>query len=352
MVSIIVPARDEEENLPKLLASLTALSYPSFEILVVDDESQDGSREIVRSTPRGNARDLRLVEGLPLPAGWLGKPWACHQGYRKARGSLLLFTDADTQHDPDLLAKTVRGLVEEGGDALTLTGQQLMGSFWERLLQPQFFILLAFRFPRTGTPKPPRRWKDAIANGQYLLFRREAYEALGGHEAVKAEVVEDMRLAQLLVRNGRRLLIRRGTGLQTRMYRSLGGLVEGWSKNITTGALQAFPGILQPVILPLSFVLGFVLWLLPPLVLGWSLATGTGGVSLAFGALTTGFSAAFWGLAAGIMGANPLYGLLYPVASFLTAYIFLLSWVRGSRIQWKGRSYLLPEEVRKGRDGT
>lgn len=338
-VSVIVPARNEEENLPTLLASLTTLDYPAFEILVVDDESRDRTRDVVLSTPNGRARALRLIRGRPLPQGWLGKPWACHQGSREARGDLLLFTDADTRHDPDLLERTVRTLLEEEGDALTLAGRQVMGSFWERLLQPQFFVLLAFRFPRAGTPKPAERWKNAIANGQYLLFRRESYEDLGGHTAVKGEVVEDMRLAQILTREGKRLLVRRGTGLRTRMYRSLGGLVEGWSKNITIGARQAFPGLLRPVILPLSLVLGFLLWLLPPLVLGWALAGGDGGLALSFGAFATGFGVVFWGLAAGVMGANPLYGLLYPLGSILLAYIFLRSWVRGNRVQWKERSY-------------
>lgn len=338
-VSVIVPARNEEENLPTVLASLTGLEYPSFEILVVDDRSRDRTPHLVLSTPPGKAEALRLIPGRPLPPGWLGKPWACHQGFREARGDLLLFTDADTRHDPDLLDRTVRSLLEEDADALTLAGRQVMGSFWERLLQPQFFVLLAFRFPRTGRPKPAKKWKNAIANGQYLLFRRQTYESLGGHRAVKGEVVEDMRLAQLLTHAGKRLLVRRGRGLRTRMYRSLGGLVEGWSKNLTIGALQTFPGSLRPVILPLSFVLGFLLWLLPPLVLGWALATGGAGLALSFGALATGFSVVFWGLAAGVMGANPLYGLLYPLGSILLAYIFLLSWFRGSQVRWKDRSY-------------
>ena len=242
LVSVIVPARNEEENIRSLLTSLSALDYPSFEILVVDDESEDRTGELVASAPAGNAAALRLLRGAPLPEGWFGKPWACFQGAKAAGGELLLFTDADTAHEPDLLRWAVAGLLGEGGDVLTLVGRQVMGSFWERILQPQFFVLLASRFPRAGTPRKPHQWRHAIANGQYLLFRRETYEAMGGHAAVRGEVVEDMRIAQLLVRDGRHLLVRDGRGLQTRMYRSLGGLVEGWSKNIATGALQATPG--------------------------------------------------------------------------------------------------------------
>jgi hypothetical protein len=242
----------------------------------------------------------------------------------------------------------VRALQDEDADAFTLIGRQLMESFWERLLQPQFFMLLAFRFPRTGTPKKPHQWRHAIANGQYLLFRREVYDALGGHEAVAGEVVEGMRLAQLLVQGGWKLVIRGGEGLETRMYRSLAHLVEGWSKNVTTGALQTTPKLLLPVILPFSLVVGATLWLVPVTVLAWSLVTGTGGTPLLWSGLVTGFSVLFWAFASLIMRGNPAYGFLYPVGSILSAYIFLRSWARGSRIEWKGRKYQMTSAARRG----
>jgi chlorobactene glucosyltransferase len=347
-VSIIVPARNEEGNIGALLKSLSETQYPDFEIIIVDDESQDGTGEEVRQSAKGEARALRLIHGQPPPSGWFGKPWACHQGAVEATGDILLFTDADTVHHPELLSQTVQGLLSEEADVLTVLGRQIMGSFWERLLQPQFFALLSFRFPRAGSPKKPERWRDAIANGQYLLFHREVYDALGGHGAVKGEVVEDMRLAQLLVQGGQRLVVMEGPGLRTRMYDSLGGLVEGWSKNVTTGALQAVPKWLLHLILPLSFLVGFTLWLFPTLVLSWALVTHTGGLPLAFGAIITGFGVLFWSFFTGFMGANPLYGFLFPLGSLASAYIFLLSWVRGSRIRWKGREYEMSPDARKG----
>jgi chlorobactene glucosyltransferase len=348
LVSVIVPARNEEENLPVLLASLTSLEYPNYEILVVDDQSEDRTAELVEQAPPGNARALRLVRGDTPPEGWFGKPWACFQGAREARGTLLLFTDADTWHHPGLLKRAVLGLETEAADLLTLIGRQVMGSFWERLLQPQFFMLLAARFPRAGTPRKPGQWRHAIANGQYLLFRRHVYDAVGGHEAVGGEVVEDMRMAQILVRGGWRLVVREGRGLRTRMYRSLGGLVAGWSKNITTGALQATGGWLQSLILPLSLVAGIWLWLVPPAILTWALLTSSGGLVLQFGVATTGFGILYWGLASAVMGGNPLHGLIYPLGSIVTAYIFILSWARGGKIFWRGRSYRMPEKVRRG----
>jgi chlorobactene glucosyltransferase len=348
LVSIIVPARNEEVNLPPLLESLGAMAYPRFEVLVVDDESTDRTRDLVLAADPGNASGIRLVPGVPLPKGWFGKPWACHQGAREARGSLLLFTDADTVHGPQLLAQAVGCMEGEGADVVTLIGRQVMESFWEQLLQPQFFMLLAARFPRAGTTKKPKHWREAIANGQYLLFRRDAYWGFGGHEAVKGEVVEDMRIAQLLVRGGWKLVVREGVGLKTRMYRSLRGLVEGWSKNFTTGVLQTTPGFLRPVALPLSLGIGTVLWLLPPSVLAWALATGSEGLALHFGAATTAFGIAHWVVASWILRGNPLFGLLYPLGSVVAAYIFALSWIRGSRIHWKGREYHMDERTRRG----
>jgi chlorobactene glucosyltransferase len=351
-LSVIVPARDEEDNITSCVGSLAASEYPDFEILVVDDQSEDRTAERVESLARGNASEIRVVPGRPRPPGWFGKPWACWQGAGEARGELLLFVDADTIHGPDLMARAVAELFESGADTLTLIGRQLMESFWERLLQPQFFMLLAFRFPRTRTPRKPRQWRHAIANGQYLLFHRKTYDELGGHEAVAGEVVEDMRLAQLLVRGGWTLVIRGADSFQTRMYTSLGDLVQGWGKNIATGALQATHRLLQPVILPLSLLGGTVLWLVPPVVLLWSLLTGNGGLALRWSAAATGFGVAFWGLASGVMKGNPLYGFFFPLGSVISAYIFIRSWARGSRIEWKGRSYEMSMEARKGMDAS
>jgi len=346
LVSIVVPARNEEANIEACVSSLAASDYPAFEILVVDDESHDRTAEIVESLSTESPSRVRLIRGHPLPEGWFGKPWACWQGADVARGDLLLFTDADTLHAPDLLGQTVGGLREDGADVYTVIGRQVMDSFWEQLLQPQFFMLLAGRFPRAGTLKKPHQWRHAIANGQYLLFRREVYEALGGHEAVAGEVVEDLRLAQLLVRGGWKLVVRRGEGLQTRMYRSLGGLVEGWSKNVATAGRQTTTAWLLPIILPLSLAVGVTLWLLPPVTLTWALATGNQGTPLLWGALTTGLGVLIWSRASALMKGNPLYGLLYPLGSVLAGYIFLRSWGRGTRIQWKGRSYEMSQQVR------
>jgi chlorobactene glucosyltransferase len=266
-VSVIVPARNEAVNIVNCVSSLTRSTYPDFEIIVVDDRSDDATGELARSVPAGNARAIQVIDGAELPADWLGKPWACHQGARVATGDLLLFTDADTTHGPPLLARAVTALQEEEADLLTVVGRQLMESFWERLIQPHIFFLMLLRFPDFERAARGGNWRDAIANGQFMLFPRSAYEALGGHEVVKDEVAEDLAMAQTVKRTGRRLRIRSAEDdLSTRMYRSLAHLVEGWSKNIVTGGLQSFPPWVRPVIPTLSFVSGIVLWIVPPLV--------------------------------------------------------------------------------------
>jgi len=348
LVSVIIPARNEERNIGACLSSMVASDYPSFEIIVVDDQSDDRTPDLVRASEVGNAREIRLIEGEPLPEGWFGKPWACSQGAAQAAGDLLLFIDADTVLSSDLLRQTVLELCDSEGDVLTIIGQQIMGTFWERLIQPQFFFLLAMRFPGLGEAKKPHQWRDAIANGQYLLFKKEVYDAFGGHGSVAEEVVEDLRLAQLLVHGGWNLVLRRGDGLKTRMYQSLRELIEGWSKNVATATLQTTPGWLLPVILPISLLVGWGLWLFPAVLLIWALATGSTGILLQWSAIATGIGVVVWGRTTRIMGENPVYGLLFPLGSILGGYIFILSWMKGSRIRWKGRNYRVSRAVRMG----
>lgn len=355
-VSVVVPARNEEHNIERCVASLVASDYPDFEIVVVDDRSEDGTASAARGVPVGRARRVHVVEGDPLPDGWLGKPWACFQGARAASGEVLLFTDADTVHAPDLLARAVHGLREEGADLLTLVGRQLMETFWERLLQPHVFLAMLFRFPDFERVAGNDRWRDAIANGQYIMMPTPSYRRLGGHEAVKDQVVEDLALAQHVKRAGMRLRVRAAEdGLSTRMYRSLGELIEGWSKNLIIGGQLTFPRWMRPWVPPVALTMSIVMWLVPPAVLvGLAVvrlmgAEPTwGGVALAPPAL--GAWASFAVAVSTIqfayftrrMGASPWYGLLYPLAAAVTTYIFLRSWVRGRNVRWKGRDYRVP----------
>lgn len=367
-VSVIIPARNEALNIEACVRSITESTYPDFEVIVVDDRSEDDTATIARDIPPGNATKLTVLDGRALPDGWLGKPWACQQGAEVATGDVVLFTDADTTHEPDLLARAVRGAAEDGADLFTVVGRQLMESFWERLVQPQIFMTMLFRFPNFERTARNDRWRDAIANGQFMLFRRGAYEAIGGHECVRDEVVEDLALAQHVKRAGLQLRVRSAErALATRMYRSLGDLLEGWTKNIVLGGQQSLPRALRFVAAPGAFFGGIVIWLLAPGVLVlWAMggAVSFGGVDLAAegttlttgaAALSTGSAAVrwaatvyllntiTWGYFAVRMGVPARYAPLHPLGASVVAWIFLRAWRRGRRVEWKGRWYTLPD---------
>lgn len=347
-VSVIIPARNECANIEKVLSSLAASDYPDFEIIVVDDGSDDGTGELARAVPAGNADFIRVVEGEPLPAGWLGKPWACHQGALAASGELLLFTDADTWHGPQLLRRSAVALRQDDAHMLSIAGRQLMESFWERLVQPQIFTGMLFRFRSQREPRRPDQWRSAIANGQYIFTTRRVYEEEGGHAAVKGEVVEDLRMAQRWVRRGRRVSLRMAEdSFATRMYRNLQELVDGWSKNVVLGGMATLPeGWLRRVTPVAAVVISALLWIVPPLVL----LVGTVGLAPAgltdWAGTVVVISVLSWMLITWRMGAPPLYGLLYPLGAGVATWIFARAWLRGGSVEWKGRAYdVAPEAV-------
>ena len=344
LVSVIVPARNEQRSVRSCVESICASDYPDFEVIVVDDRSDDATLEIVRAIPPNHATRIVVVEGRDLPDAWMGKPWACAQGARKAEGNMLLFTDADTVHAPELLGRALAAMAEDEGDALTLFGRQIMETFWERLVQTHMMAAIVFRFPNPGKPLPPTRWRSAIANGQFILFDRGVYEEIGGHEAVKGEIVEDQRLAQILCRSGKRLAVREGEDVfATRMYRSLNESIEGWSKNLWLAARQAVPSWAGPIFLPVAILVGVAIWIVPPVVLLLSLVLppGEGGLGTwhIWSASVTGFSVLLWSVASWRLRAPVWTGLFYPLAAGVVNYIFLRSWIRGGHIEWKGREY-------------
>ena len=223
-VSVIVPARNEEANLARCLQSLVGQPGVSYEVIVVDDHSTDQTRKIAANFPVG------VIEADPLPDGWSGKCNACWTGARAAKGKWLLFTDADTRHSSSSIVTGLRGAEEHGAALLSYSPQQEVHSFAERALMPLIFAELAVTYrPReVSDPNSPA----AAANGQYLLIRRDAYEAVGGHAAVANAILEDVELARNVKRAGYRLQFRLSDVVSTRMYRSFAQMWEGWTKNL------------------------------------------------------------------------------------------------------------------------
>lgn len=337
LVSVVIPARNESSTIATVVGSVLSTSYHPIELLVVDDRSSDDTAAIVESfsDPR-----LRLVRGEKLPAGWYGKPWACFQGYRAAKGDILLFTDADTRHGPELLARAVGALVTERADLVTVAPLQRCITFWERVVMPQIWLLLALRYHPDAVNRA-RRERDVIANGQFILTTREAYEAAGTHEAVRHEVAEDLALAQTYLRHGRKLHFAFAERLmETRMYQGLSHLIEGWSKNIYLGGRRSFPHEpLLRALVPVMLIVAMLSWLLPPAML-LAAAVDPHLTDLAPAALATAFSAAFWMLICHGMQIPARYGVAYPIGAAMALYIILRSTWRGSRrVEWRGRVY-------------
>lgn len=340
LVSLVIPARNEAHNIARCVRSALAAEYPRLEIVVVDDHSTDATGAIVDVLAQHDER-LRVTTPPPLPEGWFGKQWACWTGAAIAHGEIIGFLDADTWQAPDLVPRVVNAMRARGSDFLTVSGTQEMGSLWERLLQPQIFTILLARFGGTEVVNTSRRATDKIANGQCLFITRDAYDALGGHAAVRDKVAEDLALAQLFFRNHYHTTMVLGLEqLSTRMYTSLRELVAGWGKNIYAGGLDAMPlGAFGRAIFPALLLLPSLSGLLPPLLLLLSLGGVLGHGWLVWSAVVTALNLAWWAAVYLGLGLSPLYALLYPAGSAVLLYISLGAIARGRRVQWKGREY-------------
>ena len=341
LVSVIVPARDERRNIDSCVRSILAGRYTNVEVVVVDDRSSDGTADVVRAIAQEDHR-LTLIENPPLPDGWFGKPWACTTGARVARGDILCFTDADARHGTDLVARTVNAMGERDLDMLSVAGRQELGSFWERIVQPHVFWMLATRYGGTETVNRSRRPADKIANGQCIFVRRGAYEAIGGHGAVHNQVAEDVALAQRLFAAGKRTeLILGANELTTRMYTSLREIVAGWRKNVFAGGREAMPwGRFGQMIFPALLLLPATLTLLPLVALVATAALGAPPWLLLATVIALAAQVATWAAVYRWMGAPVSYALLFPLGSVVFAVIAIQAIARGSRVEWKGRGYI------------
>jgi chlorobactene glucosyltransferase len=334
-LSIVVPARNEERQIERCVRSLLATRHPDFEVIVVDDQSSDATRAILDRIGADDAR-LRILAGEPLPEGWIGKSWALSQGARVTRGAWLLFTDADTVHRPLAASSAQRYAIDRGYDVLSLLTDQETAGLAERLLLPTILFVILLGIGPLDAINDPRKRDTAIFNGQYILTSREAYAAVGGHAAVRAEIAEDLELARRFKHDGRFRTCLAGSNalVRTRMYRSFGELWRGFVKNFGIAArgqtLKAAAGatlIAGVAVSPL--VLAALLltraWV-PAAVLGFSLAAV---LSVAEYAMRT-------------MRFRPGSGLAVPLGLALTLAIFATSVVvalSGRRVEWRGRRY-------------
>jgi glycosyltransferase involved in cell wall biosynthesis len=228
-VSIMVPAKDEEHGIEACLESLLEQDYPNYEVLVVDDRSTDRTAEIVRRLAARDQR-LRLIQVQTLPPGWTGKTHALHLCQQSARGEWYLFVDADTRLDPSCVSVVLRDAIDHDVTLESVLPALHAKSFWERTIQPFAGICLMVLFPLSKVNRP-KHTEMGFANGQFILIRKDGYEAIGGHEAVRDKFVEDIHLGRLVRKSGRNLRVVMTPELvSVRMYSSLGEIVRGWSR--------------------------------------------------------------------------------------------------------------------------
>ena len=344
--TVCIPARDEERSIEACVRSLLAQDYPRdrYEVVVLDDRSSDATPAILARLSAENPR-LRVFQGSPVPDGWQGKCWALHQAVRHASpdAAYLLFTDADTVHDPRMLSSVVTFAKEQQVDVLSLGPCQELGTESERVLMP---MILALSVTANGTlaeVNDPARPDRAKAVGQFILFRAEAYRRIGGHAAVRDEIVEDFALARVAKAQGCRLVLGDGRHLvRTRMYRSAREIWDGFTKN-TFDEIQRHPGGV------FSALLGLPALSIGPYAIALVAARRFGRRGRLRDAFLLGQSFAqvlgvlLMGRAASdVWGLPGRYALAQPIASlFLWAIMVNSTWrnVSGRGVVWKGRTY-------------
>ena len=230
-ISVLVPARNEEDTIGPCVSSLLAQDYPDFQVIVLNDNSTDRTAAILSKLGQCDNR-LMIINGQPLPPDWLGKHWACHQLYQAADGELLMFTDADTVHAPDTLRCASAALLEERADMLSILPRHNLGSLAEQLIMPVFALGAFANIPLSARLRPGNT-KVVSSSGKLMLFQRRSYESMGGFQSIRQSVLDDLQLAERISLLGMRYRVFDGTDNVTcRMYHNWTEVHLGLSKNI------------------------------------------------------------------------------------------------------------------------
>lgn len=359
-VSILIPARNEESNLPKLLNSLGKQNWPRLDIHILDDQSEDSTREIAeefRDDIKSRMRDNPLSDihvtvhsSLERPEGWLGKNWACHQLAGHARGNIFIFLDADTWLAPDAISLIMDGVHGFELDFATVWPHQVMESLLEKTVVSSVYATVAAYLPTRYSYRAPvwipfrnlrQKVKPMFASacGQCMIFNKDTYREIGGHKSVKDQVVEDVMLAKMVVRNGSAMRMFHGTDrLWCRMYRNPSEIFNGFRKNFFAGFNYSMPSFF------LAWLLHFIVYVLPAFVLIAALAgipegntqpviTALSAVVVLTALIQRLWVAKFlkWPLSAGFLY---LLGILW---FHMLAFVVIYDLLSKSGATWKGR---------------
>ncbi|MDP2317562.1 MAG: glycosyltransferase [Pseudomonadota bacterium] len=327
---VVVPARNEAAVIGACVAALRASDHPDFVVRVFDDGSTDGTAALAEAA----GAEVMRGDDSPLPEGWKGKPWALVRATRGVAAEWILFVDADVRVHPAALSRAHSRALADEVDFLSGFGRLEMGSFWEKVIQPSVGGLIIAGNDLDGVNDPAKTDK-VIANGQFILVRRSAYEAVGGHGAVKDDILDDVGLAKAFVAGGHsiRLLFMREL-FACRMYTNLRELWFGWTKNLYAGMGYRRDRVV--------FLCGVVLveFLLPYVILAVGLARGDTEL-VAWGAGLVGLIHLVRAWLDRLFGQDLLYGLLQPLGAAMLVGLLADSSRRSrtGRVLWKGRTY-------------
>ncbi len=333
-VSTIVPARNEERNIARCAQGLVQQDYPLLEMVFVDDDSRDATPQLLASFAQRDPR-VKVVSTGGKPEGWNGKQWACHTGAQAASGDWLCFMDADTYAEPCLISRTVAFAMAKGVDFLTLQPWYEVRGLWERIVLPAGLTPLLLVFP-------PHRVNDpnndmVMANGQFILVRRDAYDAVDGHAGVRDRMMDDFSLAEAVHRAGYRVFVADGADvMRVRLYASL--------KEIWSGAIKAAVEISGGwAISTLAMFVNLLINVLPVALLIWAALAKNMPALTVMGA-TVLFQVLYYGMIRiAAFRAPPWTCLTYPFGSLLVSFILADGMIRlatGREIRWKDRPVL------------
>jgi chlorobactene glucosyltransferase len=333
LVSILIPARNEEKNISKCVYSLLNQDYRNLELIVLDDSSSDATLQILESMTN-EFSNLRIIKGEALPEGWLGKHWACHQLASEAKGEILLFTDADTVHSSPTISHAVSVMIREETDLLTAVVKERTDTLGELITIP-FMIHSVFSIFPLVIAYGKKFRSLAVTSGQFMMFRKQSYLSIGGHEAVKDHGVDDISLGRLIKKARMKWRLYDASDLvECKMYDGFKAAYLGFLKN--------YFSLFDYRIIPAAFVWSWMLTLdFFPLIVallfifGVAIPESAGILSL----ISLSLSFGMWVLASAKFSLRPLVIFLYPLITLISSIIGFHSIIVHlcGATKWKGR---------------
>ncbi|MBT5201383.1 MAG: glycosyltransferase [Thaumarchaeota archaeon] len=342
-VSVILPARNEENFIKKCLDSLTKQNYQNYEVIVIDDSSDDSTGKIISEYAKNNSKVIP-VTAKPKPEGWMGKNWACMEGYRKATGELLLFTDADTTHAEKVISLSVAHLISFNLDALSTIPKMLTFDFWTNVTLPMISTFLHTRFSALNVNNPSKN--TGYFFGSFFIMRKDVYEKIGMHEGVKNEIIEDGALGKKVKESGYKMKMVRGEHLIDAVWaRDKGTLWNALKRLMIPLYLQS-----GKIAIGIFFAVLFLLFIPFP-VLATSIVLPTETISSKILCVSAAIASILIYIGAVIevkvgLELKTRYALFAPLGSLVVVLGFLSGLIQAkgtSSISWRGRTYSMKD---------